>query len=638
MTTYYDANRKKVSLGAKLGEGGEGAVYAVQGNPRLVAKIYAQDKLPVNVAKLSWMIAHPPHDPTAPSHTSIAWPQALLFDGAGACRGFTMPRIDNTWTLYNVYHPRERRKIQFPFTWRYFHRVARNFASATAALHDAGYVIGDVNESNAEVTNQAMVTLVDTDSFQVREGTGAGATVHRSTLAKAPFLPPELIGEKLAEVDRGPQHDRYGLAVLIFQLLLNGVHPFNCIWKGPGDTPSATERIKNGYYPHQKLPHPLVAPPPQVPTLDILHPDLVFLFQRCFVDGFADPNRRPTADEWHDALEKAEATLTDCGNGHVFSKYSSTMTCPWCARAGVTPRKTRGVQTPLAPVAAPVSAPQAISPAAPSRTGVSPPPSLPGAGLSVPRAFPISRRALGGGGIGVLALALLLLRPWGGGGVPSAAILPDPTSTPAPTATAVPPTATVVPTATPLPDLASGCWTVEDRLPALSIPGESRRYQQWSVPPRMVIDPAERYVATIATSKGTLTVQLEPQAAPLAVNNFVCLARAGFYDDTRFHKIVPGLAVQGGDPAGSGFGGPGYLFADEPIEGEYRRGTLALVNNGPDSNGSQFFMFLDDLSERLPRRYTIFGHITLGLDVLDEIASDRENPATIEQVTITQSG
>ena len=154
----------------------------------------------------------------------------------------------------------------------------------------------------------------------------------------------------------------------------------------------------------------------------------------------------------------------------------------------------------------------------------------------------------------------------------------------------------------------------------------------------MVVDPAKRYVATITTDRGSLTVQLDPDAAPLAVNNFVCLARAGFFDDMRFHKIVPGLGTMAGDPRGTGSGSPGYYFASEPVVGQYARGTLAVVNTGPDTNGSQFLSLTDDGTRTIVHSWPIFGHITLGLDVLDEIAADPDNPATIEQVTITQSG
>jgi cyclophilin family peptidyl-prolyl cis-trans isomerase len=127
--------------------------------------------------------------------------------------------------------------------------------------------------------------------------------------------------------------------------------------------------------------------------------------------------------------------------------------------------------------------------------------------------------------------------------------------------------------------------------------------------------------ATIHTTKGDIDVQLFADDAPKAANNFLDLARKGFYDGVIFHRIVPGFVIQGGDPTGTGRGGPGYQFADEPFKGDYDRGTLAMANAGPNTNGSQFFICLADLGGRLPKSYTIFGRGTKGMDVVDAIAA-----------------
>jgi cyclophilin family peptidyl-prolyl cis-trans isomerase len=127
--------------------------------------------------------------------------------------------------------------------------------------------------------------------------------------------------------------------------------------------------------------------------------------------------------------------------------------------------------------------------------------------------------------------------------------------------------------------------------------------------------------ATIRTTKGDIEVQLFADDAPKAANNFLDLARKGFYDGVIFHRIVPGFVIQGGDPTGTGRGGPGYQFDDEPFKGDYERGTLAMANAGPNTNGSQFFICLADLGGRLPKNYTIFGRVTKGLDVVDAIAA-----------------
>jgi cyclophilin family peptidyl-prolyl cis-trans isomerase len=149
--------------------------------------------------------------------------------------------------------------------------------------------------------------------------------------------------------------------------------------------------------------------------------------------------------------------------------------------------------------------------------------------------------------------------------------------------------------------------------------------------------------AKISTSKGDIEVDVFTSDAPKAANNFLDLAEKGFYDGVIFHRVVPGFVIQGGDPTGTGRGGPGYTFEDEPFKGDYHRGTVAMANAGPNTNGSQFFVCLDDLAGRLPKNYTIFGQVTRGMDVVDVIAGgqtgpgDRPvDPVTMESVTIIE--
>ncbi|HEY5520640.1 MAG TPA: peptidylprolyl isomerase [Candidatus Limnocylindrales bacterium] len=165
--------------------------------------------------------------------------------------------------------------------------------------------------------------------------------------------------------------------------------------------------------------------------------------------------------------------------------------------------------------------------------------------------------------------------------------------------------------------------------------------KSYPAPPAMAIDPAHKYTATIETSAGTMTAELFPKEAPNTVNNFVFLARDGFYDNVIFHRVIDGFMIQGGDPTGTGRGGPGYKFRDEPVNRPYNRGILAMANSGPNTNGSQFFVMHADY--RLPPSYTIFGRLTGGEDVLDKIATakagaqDRPNePVTIKSVTIAE--
>jgi len=150
---------------------------------------------------------------------------------------------------------------------------------------------------------------------------------------------------------------------------------------------------------------------------------------------------------------------------------------------------------------------------------------------------------------------------------------------------------------------------------------------QWPDPPQMTIEQGKDYQATIKTNFGDVVVQLLPEDAPIAVNNFIFLSGQGFYDGVKFHRIVKGFVIQGGDPTGTGSGGPGYRFADEKVSREYIAGTVAMANAGPDTNGSQFFITLTDLSNRLPKNYTIFGLVTSGFDIVE----------TIGDVQVTQS-
>ena len=148
--------------------------------------------------------------------------------------------------------------------------------------------------------------------------------------------------------------------------------------------------------------------------------------------------------------------------------------------------------------------------------------------------------------------------------------------------------------------------------------------KQFSAPPPMSIDPSKKYTATIDTSMGTMKADLFPDDAPTTVNNFVFLARQGFYDSVSFHRVINNFMVQTGDPTGTGTGGPGYRFNDEPVKRKYVRGTLAMANAGPNTNGSQFFIIHKDYP--LPPNYTIFGQVTDGLDVLDKIATTPTGP------------
>ena len=172
--------------------------------------------------------------------------------------------------------------------------------------------------------------------------------------------------------------------------------------------------------------------------------------------------------------------------------------------------------------------------------------------------------------------------------------------------------------------------------------------KQYSSPPPTTIDPSKTYTATFDTSAGAMTANLFADEAPLTVNNFVHLARDGFYEDCQFHRVIKDFMIQGGCPKGDGTGGPGYRFQDEPVTRRYVRGTLAMANAGPNTNGSQFFI-VHGADVGLPPNYTIFGMLTGGEDVLDALANspvtrsrggEQSSPAerlVINNITIEES-
>src|ERR1700742_889184 len=150
--------------------------------------------------------------------------------------------------------------------------------------------------------------------------------------------------------------------------------------------------------------------------------------------------------------------------------------------------------------------------------------------------------------------------------------------------------------------------------------GSSPQQRKFDEEPPMLIDPDKRYLATMVTSHGTMVIALDPLAAPRTVNSFVFLARYHYYDGIVFHRIIPGFVLQGGDPTGSGRGGPGYRFADElPAPGRYELGSLAMANAGPDTNGSQFFVISGPSGVSLPPSYSLFGKVVKGTEVIAAI-------------------
>jgi DNA-binding helix-hairpin-helix protein with protein kinase domain len=345
----YNARRQPVAIGAELGRGGEAVVYKLAVQPALLAKIYYGPSREGYEEKLAWMQANPPDDPTrAQGHSSIAWPNDLLYTPSGQLAGYVMVNVQNAVPLLLVFNPRSRAKTLPSFNRRYLHRAARNLAAALGALHASNYIVGDLNESNVMVTPSALITLIDADSFQVQRRVGSKPILHPCPVGKPEYTPPELQGKTFAQVPRQPEHDRFGLGVLIFQLLMEGNHPFRAQWLGSGDPPPVEDRIRDGAWPYAYKPIEPLAPPRGGPGLNTLHPALAKLVRQCFVEGHTDPRARPLPEEWEEALNTAEDALVACNLGHLYSNHLNR--CPECQALADAQRAPRPVSTAAQPL------------------------------------------------------------------------------------------------------------------------------------------------------------------------------------------------------------------------------------------------------------------------------------------------
>lgn len=325
---YQDQRGKTVVLTQELGKGGEATVFAVQGEPRLVAKVYHGHHSAERTDKLKAMVDHPPKEQARQKdHVSICWPERMLFNEQRQCVGFLMPLLDRTThrEMLYFYNPGDRR-VQAPnFTWEYLVRAAMNIAIVVETLHNHGYVVGDVNESNFFISDTALVTVVDCDSMQVRTPT---RTFH-CTVAKGEYLAPEMHGVSLSTQTRGPEQDNFALAVVLFLMLMEGVHPYNGVWKGVGDSPSIEASIKAGDCPYISTVR--VKPMPAAPPFDLLPKEVQELFRRAFGPGHSQPSARPSAHEWQQALGAMQFSVCKKNGQHSFSKHLAK--CPWCLRA-----------------------------------------------------------------------------------------------------------------------------------------------------------------------------------------------------------------------------------------------------------------------------------------------------------------
>ncbi|MEI2578641.1 helix-hairpin-helix domain-containing protein [Scytonema sp. PRP1] len=327
MMRLQDAiSRTTVELYEEIANSGEGRIFRTSRNGYLAKIYHSVDQEKIN--KLWVMMKHPPIDPAASrGHTSIAWPNALLEDDHGRCLGFLMPLIQDGQTLINVYNPEMRKKNAAGFNWLYLHTTALNIATVLQALHAYNYVVGDLKPENLLVNAKGLVSIIDTDSFQIIDpNTGK---VYRSPVASPEYTPHEMFGKDFQVVDRSEVQDRFGLAVIIW-LLLFGYHPFSGKWVGIGDQSNPDERIRNGHWMYGST--AMIRPGPSSMPLNILHPTLQLYFRQCFDNGHSNPNSRPSAAAWVKALSSAKENLRNCSfeQEHYYSQNYGK--CYWCER------------------------------------------------------------------------------------------------------------------------------------------------------------------------------------------------------------------------------------------------------------------------------------------------------------------
>jgi DNA-binding helix-hairpin-helix protein with protein kinase domain len=320
---FITSSGRCLVLASILGRGGEGTIYNVEGDNALAVKIYTDGNQLGRLPKLRVMIADRLHQ-----RSSFAAFPVETVTANGNFAGFTMRKVASSRPLFQLCLTSDRR-LEFPdANFRFMVRVALNLAKAVASLNSLGAVIGDLNESGALVNQtQGLVTLVDSDSIQY----SSGGQVYRCIKGKAEYTPPELQGRPFNAVDRTVNHDAFGLAVLLFEILFLGRHPFSGIPRA-SNHPTIAEAIQSGrfaYSPHKT--RTLMDPPQHMPLLTDIPEDVAIAFQRAFgpYPGNA-ATIRPTPAEWVPLLADMEKNIIECkvNRAHYFSRTAPA--CPWC--------------------------------------------------------------------------------------------------------------------------------------------------------------------------------------------------------------------------------------------------------------------------------------------------------------------
>lgn len=321
----FDDQGRRVSIAAELGRGGEAAVYSVEGQPNLVAKIYHRPPDAEKAEKLCRMVELQSERLLA----LAAWPVGTVFSGGRkALAGFLMKNVRGFKDIHLLYNPKSRTR-EFPpkANWRFLVHTAANVARAFAAIHDHGHVIGDVNQSNVRVSPEtAIVSLVDCDSFQI----SANGKVYACEVGVPLYTPPELQEKEFRDVLRTPNHDNFGLAVLIFHLLFMGRHPFAGKFLGRGEMPIEKAIAEQRFAFSTDVQRTQMLPPPACITLAHLPEEIGDLFNSAFRPNGAQDGR-PDGKQWTTALHGLASRMMVCSNNKAHLFYNGVSSCPWCS-------------------------------------------------------------------------------------------------------------------------------------------------------------------------------------------------------------------------------------------------------------------------------------------------------------------
>jgi DNA-binding helix-hairpin-helix protein with protein kinase domain len=309
---------KPLKLGDRIGRGGEGEVFVLADDPSRAVKFYTVANLDQREQKVDSMVRMG----LAQKSQLVAFPQGVARDQSGRFRGFVMQLVRDHKPLFELYSPGAR-KQNFPSAdYRFLVRAALNTAKAVASVHATGCVIGDINHSGILVSKNATAALIDADSFQVSDG----VRQFLCAVGVPEYTPPELQGKSLSGTVRTQNHDAFGLAVAIFQLLAMGRHPFiGSFSKGEMPMEKAITELRFAY---SRLRNVGMTPPPGAITLQDFPTDVASAFERAF--GSPDQASRPSALEWVSLLEGLERSLKQCSSNKLHHYSASAASCPWC--------------------------------------------------------------------------------------------------------------------------------------------------------------------------------------------------------------------------------------------------------------------------------------------------------------------